>query len=369
MTKSKKRKLIVLGQTPPPYHGQAVAIQAMIDGLRDELELIHIPMQFSDTVAENGRFNIKKVMHLWVIIFKSVYHLCRNPGAVVYYPPAPASWVPLIRDLVILSFVRPLCGKIVFQYHAYGIGEFIAKRRWLRILAWPMYNADLALVMGKSSTEDTKHLNPKRVAEVPYGIDVPVAERTEAKVADEPLRVLFVGMHTESKGLFDLLETANLLRSENVQFRTVGTFKFPEEEVVFEKRYRELDLEGVVKVMGQRVGDELWDEYRRADILFFPTKYESESFGCVVVEAMAHALPVVASDWHGPKDIVVNEETGILCPPENAQAFAKAIRRLLQDADLRIQFGQRGFERYQERYTRQAFVEAIRNVMNSEVAS
>lgn len=374
MTEARKRKLVVLGQTPPPYHGQAVAIQEMIEGLREEVDLVHVPMQFSDTVSENGRFNLKKVTHLGTVIFKTIYHLIRNPGAVVYYPPAPASWVPLIRDLIILSFVRPLCGKIVFQFHAYGIGEFVAKKRWLRWPAWPLFRADLALVMGESSLEDTKHLRPKNVAVVPYGVDVPTprsgnsdadADTTNQEV--KKLRILFVGMHTESKGIMDLLETADLLRNEPVEFRTAGTFKFPDEEKVFEAKFDELQLEGLVNVLGQRVGEELWDEYRQADILFFPTKYASESFGCVVVEAMAHALPVVASDWHGPKDIVMHEQTGLLCPIEDPRAFAEALKKLIHNPELRRSFGQNGYERYRERYTRKAFVHAIREVMNQAV--
>ena len=362
-----KRKLVVVGQTPPPYHGQAVAIQAMIDALQVELEVIHVPMQFSDTVSENGKLSLKKVWHLWAVIFKTIWQLGRNPGAVLYYPPAPASWVPLIRDLVILSCVRPFCGKVVFQYHAHGIGGFIADRKWLRWPAWSMYNANLALVMGQSSIADTKKLRPKRIAVVPYGIDVPVQTTRRVEGNGRKLRILYVGMHTESKGIFDLLATANLLRDKNVEFRTAGTFKYAEAVPRFEAMLEDLELEGIVTPLGQQVDDQLWEEYRQADIFFFPTKYDSESFGCVVVEAMAHALPVVASDWHGPKDIVTDRVSGKLCQPGDPKSFAAALSELIENEELRKEYGAAGFERYQRHYTRTAFAESVSKEMRLQV--
>ncbi len=357
-------KLIVLGQTPPPYHGQAVAIQVLIEGLRDKVDLVHVPMRFSETVDQNGQLRLRKVWHLVSVLFRSISLLIRNRGATLYYPPAPASWVPVLRDLALLSFLRPLAGQTVFHLHAHGLGSFLESRPWLRNWTWAWSKPDVVMIHGESCADDARKFQPGRIAIAPYGVDVPRAHRQ--RPPEKKIRVLYVGMHAESKGIFDLLETASLLRDLDIEFRTVGSFKYPETQPRFEEQVRRLGLEGVVDRRGQRIGDQLWQEYADADIFFFPTFYESESFGVVTVEAMAHALPVVASNWPGPSDIVEHETTGFLCETRNVHEYSMAIRKLAENPDLRFKMGAAGERLYRDKYTLGSFVARMQSVFGTD---
>jgi glycosyltransferase involved in cell wall biosynthesis len=69
------------------------------------------------------------------------------------------------------------------------------------------------------------------------------------------------------------------------------------------------------------------------DVFALPTK--KEGFGVVFVEAMASVLPVVACDIAPVNTIVKQGETGILVPEDDAEGFAGALKRILEDADLR----------------------------------
>ncbi|MHB0937350.1 MAG: glycosyltransferase family 4 protein [Armatimonadota bacterium] len=77
---------------------------------------------------------------------------------------------------------------------------------------------------------------------------------------------------------------------------------------------------------------------------------EREPFGRVLAESMACGVPVVAIDDAGPRDIVVPEETGLLCPPDDL-AIAAAIARLLDDAGLRERMGRAARARVEERFS------------------
>jgi len=77
---------------------------------------------------------------------------------------------------------------------------------------------------------------------------------------------------------------------------------------------------------------------------------EREPFGRVLVEAMACGVPVVAMDDAGPRDIVVPEETGLLCLPDSL-AIAAAISRLLDDPALRVRMGRAARARVEERFS------------------
>ncbi len=77
---------------------------------------------------------------------------------------------------------------------------------------------------------------------------------------------------------------------------------------------------------------------------------------------MSHSLPVVASEWRGPQDIVIVGETGVLCPPYDPSAFAREIRRLATDADLRAEMGKAGRAVCSAKYSLDTFLRGLENV-------
>jgi phosphatidylinositol alpha-mannosyltransferase len=84
--------------------------------------------------------------------------------------------------------------------------------------------------------------------------------------------------------------------------------------------------------------------YRTADIFCAPSTGQ-ESFGIVLLEAMAAGLPIVASDIHGYKRVVQRNVTGLLVEPRDPDAIAGAVGRLIEDPALRKALGSAGAER------------------------
>jgi glycosyltransferase involved in cell wall biosynthesis len=85
------------------------------------------------------------------------------------------------------------------------------------------------------------------------------------------------------------------------------------------------------------LGDALADAYAAADVFVFPGP--TETFGQVVLEAMASGLPAVVSARGGPASLVIEGRTGFICPVDDGAAFLQRVRQLGSDPVQRARMG------------------------------
>ena len=147
--------------------------------------------------------------------------------------------------------------------------------------------------------------------------------------------LLFVGRLVERKGVVHLIRALRRIDDEGVVLTVVGDGPLlgPLKEAA-----RDAGLESRVRFTGFIPADGLADELERCDAFALPAvedaKGDVEGLGVVLLEALAHGRPVIASDSGGIPDIVEDGVTGILVPPGDEEALAQAIRRLRGDPDL-----------------------------------
>ncbi|MEZ0092696.1 glycosyltransferase family 4 protein [Streptacidiphilus sp. EB129] len=170
----------------------------------------------------------------------------------------------------------------------------------------------------------------ERVFVVPNGVGaeyfMPVRES-----AGRPLRLLFVGRLSAQKNVGRLLEAMSLLR-EPVQLRVVGDGELREE---LESQAKRLGLTGVT-FEGGLLGPDLLRAYADADALVMSS--DKEGMPLVALEAMAAALPVVATDVPGNAELLGG--VGLLAAPEPA-ALAAAIDSVAAGPELRLALARR----------------------------
>ena len=281
MNHSRKRSVLLMGQTPPPWHGQAVATQILFEHDWPGFDVQRLRMEFSEEMLEVGRFQWKKIRHLFHLIRAARRILKRTPECILFYPPASAKWIPFLRDMAFLLCVRHLAGSTVFIFHASGLPVFVESgwiRRWLGRLAYG--GVDVALEVAQESVAPHVVFGAKAWQWCPCAIQMPEMARKVA-VQGEPLTVLYVGSLQEGKGLLEILKTAAILkrqgRAQDFRFRIVGKWFSREFEADVRHLQDEFELGGMVEFAGQLTGDEKWRAYAEADVFFFPTHYEAEA--------------------------------------------------------------------------------------------
>lgn len=187
-----------------------------------------------------------------------------------------------------------------------------------------------SVIICNSSLTAQSHIkagaNPEKVFTVPLAAPPTIAAIMDnAQPCKQPLNVLWAGPFSLRKGAHYLLEAWRRLNAgRSAELNIYGSCLVPE-------RLRPGNGEGIV-FHGSIPQPGLFNAYETADVLVFPTL--SDGFGMVVAEAMAHGLPVIATDQAGAADFIT-PDNGIIVPAADPVALTEALQWCL-DNRLRL---------------------------------
>jgi len=404
-------KLLIFAHKPPPHHGQSYMVELLLKafggdarsppahgGVRPaggDIECYHVDCRFSEGMADIGRVRVAKVFLLLKYCLKAIGCRLRHGVRDFLYIPAPPVRSAIYRDWLVMALCRPFFRRRIYYWHAAGLGDWLdsGARRWERWLTLALLGRpDLSVVLGEFCLRDAAALQSKRAVIVPNGIPDPcpdfaqrilplrqerAASRRTPAPARRPFQILFLSLCTREKGLFDTLEAVALLNKRlnetsptpRVQLTVAGKFWKEEEEREFTERIARPDLNGgsadpawqAVSYKGFVGGAAKAQLLHDSDCLCFPTYYQAESFGLVLVEAMAFGLPVVTTRWRTIPELLPPGYPGLVDPRSPAQ-IAVALEALLgQEYDPRLRAG------FLERFTVEKTFERLRAALHGEV--
>jgi len=175
-------------------------------------------------------------------------------------------------------------------------------------------------------------------AKVVYNGVPPVTSNTGT--SPPPIELLFVGTNTERKRveLLPLILADVRRRRPGAKLRIVGFNREENPELL--SLARELGVLDAIEFAGRIPSGALGCYYRSACVLLVPSAYEG--LPMVILEAMQHRLPVVATRVSGHPEVIDDGVNGLLVPLDDPAAMANAALRLLDDASLGARFGDHG---------------------------
>ncbi len=173
--------------------------------------------------------------------------------------------------------------------------------------------------------------------------------------------LLFVGRLVPYKGLQILLQAFKWIHDKipTVKLAIVGSGPLKSD---LQEQCANLELSHVVHFLGVLPRRRLRDIYSACDIFVLPSRSRSEAFGIVQLEAMARGKPVVATTVGGVPYVVKENETGLLVPPVDSMALAKALTKLLENTRFRHRLGQAGRKRVIDFFTRKPTTQKLEDV-------
>lgn len=356
-------QLLVFAHVPPPVHGQSLMVQLMLDGLPgflSEVRVHHIDARLSRDMDDVGKGRLSKVFLALNYGFSAIKASLSNGIDSLYYIPAPAKRAAIFRDCLLLSLMRPFFKKIILHWHAVGLGDWIEKAEYSnslvdRLLAfWHqrlLRTHHMSIVLTEWNRSGPKVYQPKTTTLVYNGLEDPCPkfDKSILRLRDDRQKAIrettfngsiivgFIGHCTAQKGIFDLLDAIALYNSERSQdaplmtLIVAGEFMNSKERSQFADRIQSQEFldsgSCVVEHIGFVSGNKKEAFWARCDLLAFPTTYIAESFGLVAIEAMAHGITPVTSDWR-----MLPEIMGQCGLPVTAAGDAHSLAEGLRDA-------------------------------------
>jgi glycosyltransferase involved in cell wall biosynthesis len=234
-----------------------------------------------------------------------------------------------LSKAAVLGALSPFAAPMVFTAH--GTAPPTNWRETVGLSAITRSSRVRARVcLSEAERQAVIHRNPALIGKVhviPNGVDLPVAHaQLRVLDAEGPVQGLFVGQLIDIKQVDRLINA--LVATPRLHLQLVFHNDALRDDL--QREAHRLGVAARVQFVGQLHGTELFDAYRRAHILFLPSRHEA--LPTVITEALSTGLPVIASRVGGVPEQV--REAGILVSPRGNEALVGAIQTMVKDYPL-----------------------------------
>lgn len=366
-----KKKIILAGAVPPPYHGTNISNARILNSKIGEIfRLYHLDISDHRDLKNLGRIDIKNIL----LSIKNFYGLFRmvltKKPDLVYL--VIAQNLAYLRDGIFILIVKFFSrAKIVIHLRSSYFKKFYDRSSWFikRFIDFTLSKVDSAIVLG-SSLKPVLNKWVRDIKVVPNGTDFNPDISKKSFEGKKELIVSFLGNLYEFKGIFDLMEAAKIITKNNTNIKFIFGGPWPEDRPgIKEKAFEYIksnSLENRVEFKGLVQSKDRERFYLSTDIFVLPSW--SEGHPNVVLEAMAAACPVISTrDVGAISETVIDGKTGILVNKKSPRQIADAINYLVRNPAEIERMGRAGRLRFGRKYTLAKNIENLIDVFNKTI--
>lgn len=315
------------------------------------------------------------------------YNLYRVPiYGIKFSTPIPKNFFSIYKkirnsyDIIHIHFPNPIASlapylfktraKIVIHWHCDIVKkeQQLLKKFYNPFQKWILNRASRIIGTSEKYTSYSTDLKTyqNKVTVIPIGIDTSYLQVNDQLVAEIKQKyngkkiVFSLGRLTYYKGFQFLIEATKYLDEDTV----VLLGGCGEQEKELKDLAKTLQLENKLFFLGRVSEKDLGSYYKAADLFCLPSPIRTEAFGVVLLEAMSMGLPIVACKIEGSGVSWVNSDgvTGYNVPVCNSRAMADAIKKILNNTELKEKFGRNAKERYNSEFTKEKMIESIKDL-------
>jgi glycosyltransferase involved in cell wall biosynthesis len=359
MRKLPKEKLLLLVSLPPPTHGSNVVNQYVVDNalLREKYDVRVFPLRYASSIADIGRLRFRKVASFLRFIVGLLFFLRDFRPRYAYFVPA-VTGLSFYRDCLFALILKTLKIRIIFHLHGRGINRQIRNPLIKKIYVWFFRNEHIIQLSPLLFKDIEEIVQAKQVSFLPNGIEAGATlSQRQHRLDRQRIRQLFLSNLVVTKGPLVLLEACKILMDRGYDFETIyvgnATQELSSQEL--QRRITAYGLEGRVRYLGPKYGKEKEEILLASDVFVFPTYYPLECFPLTLLEAMAYALPIVATSLGAIPEIIDHGRTGFILQGPDSGQLADKLQYFIEDRERCARMGSAGRRKFEENYRLDSF--------------
>ncbi len=269
-----------------------------------------------------------------------------------------------LRKGILVGVARLFGLQVVLHQHDFDYRRFLSKlpKPVVSLLRWTFQAAEAVVVLGEADRRTATEIlgvSPDRVMIVANAVPAPRLAK-QPRQASEAVRLVFLGDPSRRKGVHDLLDALShplLTEAEGAPDWRATIAGGGGELEGFRGTAIELGLEDRVSFPGWVNQEGAQALLAASDVLILPSY--GEGMAMSVLEAMSFGLAIVCTPVGALAEVIEDGSTGLLIQPGDVNGLAHALRRVLDDQDLRHRLGQAAQARYVQSYDARTYPERI----------
>ena len=341
------KKILVIGIIPPPFNGQSVATQYLVD-LFKKHHIVHLlkinPIE--NRTGQSGKFSLVRSLQ----VIKStieLYFVLKKQRPDFVYIAISCTFFGHVRDLLFYSMIYIFKSKFIVQVHSNRFPEMFKnpiKKFTTSIL---LRNTNKVIISSKLLYDPVKnHLPYEKIVIIGNTIRKELllsAEEINRKLdiyeTKVNLNILYLSNLIKEKGYFDLLKCAAILRDMNLnlKFTFAGPFLSSDQKTEIDTFINDNHLENNVSFIGPV------NNYKQllidSDIFVLPTYYSNEAQPIALIEAINAGMAIISTNVGSIPDILNDGNNGFIVNPKAPEQIAQNIENIYLDRKLLKKMG------------------------------
>lgn len=345
-----KPSVLMIGTDPDSKGGISSVIRMYADG-----GLFEQTAAYLASYTDGGL--IKKLTHYAGFMFNYVRTLLAQPNVRLVHVHT-ASYGSFLRKSLVILLAKMTGRKVVLHVHGAEFHVFYGKmpapaQSIIRAL---LQSCDVIIALSQKWKAQLYQIsqNPDiRVIYNPTIMQPPIEANGNGK---KSVDFLFMGRLGKRKGVYDIIESARRLKTDNVRISLYGDGEIDD----VRSSVAAAGVEDRVQVCGWIDGSRKDEIFRQSNVLILPSY--NEGLPISVLEAMAYGMPVVASDVGGIPEAVEDGVNGYLIRPGDCDRLAESIERLAESPELRDRMGHSGHAMAAQKFALSVIIEQLESL-------
>lgn len=332
----KQPKVLMIGSDPSVLGGMSSVISlykkhGLFDGTVNYL-----------TSHRSGSI-FSKILHFAVFLVKYLFILAANKSLKIVHTHVSHKG-SFFRKALIIEIAKILNKKVIFHIHGSEFDEFYKNSPVFvkKLITATLNKSDLIFVLSNQWAKAVGEKCSSEKIRIIYN-PVEIIENNSDKLREtEQVNVLFMGKIGKRKGVYDIIEAARLINDLNVKINLYGDGEINEVRGIVSENH--LDQ----KILVNDWINDRQKAYQESDIFILPSY--NEGLPVSICEAMANALPVIATNTGGIPDQIEDGNNGFLIERGDYITLAEKIGILARNINLREKMGAEGYKIAKEKF-------------------